>query len=401
MAILTNGGGPGAIAADALEANGLELAALSERVRRELEQMLPPAASVRNPVDALASAGPAEFAACLRVLLGDEGVDGVMVILPPPPMTTAAEVARAVIPYIRSAVKPVVMVLMGEDLIVQAARLLRQAHVPDYRFPERAASAMRVLVERARQLERPSDVPRRPRGIRREAAGEILLSAPPGSDRFLDAGASAEIVAAYGVRTPASVLARNAGEAIEAAHRLGFPVVLKVASPDIPHKSDFGGVALGLRDDEALGRAFGRVTSDPLAASPKARIRGVWVQEDLAPGQEVIVGVVRDPQFGPLVMFGSGGVEVEELKDVAFALAPLTTVEAEHLLEETWVGRRLRGYRNLAPADRTAAVDVIVQLGQLAVDFPQITEVEMNPLRGHSQGKGAVALDARVRVEVG
>jgi acetyltransferase len=180
------------------------------------------------------------------------------------------------------------------------------------------------------------------------------------------------------------------------AERFGYPVVLKVASPDIPHKSDVGGVALDLADAESVRLAFRRVTEAAGQAQPGARIDGATMQQMVRHGQEVIVGVVRDEQFGPLAMFGAGGIEVEGVRDVAFGLAPLSRREAEAMVDSTFAGRRLRGYRNIPPADRGAAIDVLLRLAQFAADFPQVAEVEINPLRVQSQGHGAVAIDVRL-----
>jgi acetyltransferase len=399
IAVVTNAGGPGAIAVDALDANGLTMAGLTDETQAQLREMLPAAASIRNPVDMLAAAGAYEYANALRVLLMDDGVDGAMVILAPPPMTTASGIAGAIIPMIRSADKPVVVTLMGEEMIANAARLFRQARVPEYRFPERAASALRVLAERAEQLAAMPEKARRPAGTRPTAARESLHGAAPGAGGFVEPGLAARVVAAYGIQTLREVVARTPQEAVAAARRLGFPVVLKVASPDIAHKSDAGGVALDLADAAAVASAFGDVTERPRAHQPEARVLGATVQRMLAPGQEVIIGAVRDDQFGPLVMFGSGGVEVEGLRDVAFALAPLTRGEAERLVESTWAGRRLRGFRNLPPADREATLDALVRLGQLAADLTEVAEVEVNPLRVLPAGGGAVALDVRLRLD--
>jgi acyl-CoA synthetase (NDP forming) len=177
--------------------------------------------------------------------------------------------------------------------------------------------------------------------------------------------------------------------------------VLKVASPDITHKSDVGGVALDLRNTDAIREAFERVTRSAKTARPDAKVLGVHIQPMLPKGQEVIVGAVRDPQFGAQVMFGSGGVEVEGLKDVAFALAPVPRAEAEEMLEKTWAGRKLRGFRDLPPADREAVIDTLLRFSQLVADFPEIAEAEVNPLRALAKGEGAVALDARIRVARG
>jgi acetyltransferase len=398
MAVLTNAGGPGAIAVDALEASGLTLAELSAETQAFLRNLLPPAASIRNPVDMLAGAGTAEYARGLSALLADPGVDGLILVLPPPPMTTAAEVAGAIIPIIRASGKPVVVALMGEDLIIHAARLLRQARVPDYRFPERAAMAMGVLWRRASLLGSLPPEAEVPSGIRPKQAAEILSDAARGADGFIDGTAAARAVAAYGVPTAAEVVARTAEEAVTAARKIGFPVALKVASADITHKSDVGGVRLELTTEADVSRAFAEIQASVSKARPEARLLGISLQPMIDAGQEVILGVVRDEQFGPLVMFGSGGVEVESLRDVAFGLAPLSRTEAESLIDSTDAGRRLKGTRASAPADREAVVQALLRVAQLSVDQPQVAEMEINPLRVFARGKGATALDVRLRM---
>jgi acetyltransferase len=395
MAVLTNAGGPGAIAADALEALRLPLAELQPGTRAALQALLPPAASLHNPVDMLASASPEQYAESLRLLLADAEVSGVMVILPPPPMYTAEAVARAIIPVIQHASKPVVIALMGENLIRRAAEMLRAAHIPDYRFPARAASALAMLVQRAESLARPAALPPAFADMDTGAARAALAAAAPG---WLPSHVAAQILTAGGIPAPRIELARTATEAANLARAIGFPVALKVASPDIPHKSDVGGVLLQLETAAAVADGFTRVMHSACEARPEADIVGVHVQPMLPSGQDVIVGVVRDPQFGPLLMFGSGGVEVEGLKDVAFALAPLTREEGEYLLENTWAGRKLRGFRHLPTADREAVLDVMMRLGQLAADLPQLAEIEINPLRVMPLGQGAAALDVRMRL---
>jgi len=398
MAVLTNAGGPGAIAVDAMDANKLQSAQLSKESTARLAEFLPAAASLRNPVDMLASAGPMEYAQCLDVLLEDDGVDGVMIILAPPPMSTAAEVAGAIVPRIRFTSKPVVVALMGEELIVHAAQLFRQSRVPDYRFPERAASALRVLADRTEQLVQPDEEPFVLKGLRKKDAQKALKHAEVGEGGFVESSAAAHVVAAYGIEVVSEELAHSPEEAAEAAAKLGFPVALKVVSPDIPHKSDVGGVLLDLKDAHAVESAFRTVTEKPRESHPQARILGALVQPMVAAGQEIIVGMARDDQFGPLMMFGLGGVEVEGLGDVAFSLAPLGRRGAERMLKETWAGRRLEGYRDLPPADREAVLQALLRLSQLVLDYPQILEVEINPLRVLPEGKGAVALDVRLRL---
>jgi acetyl coenzyme A synthetase (ADP forming)-like protein len=400
VAILTNAGGPGAIASDAIVANHLSLAALGDETVRKLKSLLPSTVSIRNPIDLLAGGGPQEYAECLGALIEDDAVDAVIVILVPPPMSTAAEVAGALIPLIHSKSKPVVVTLMGQDLIEHAARMFRQARIPDYRFPERAASAMRVLLQRAVHLRTVEETAQPIRGVHPARARKILEGAEAGEGNFIEAGLAAEIVQSYGLHPAAEVLAKNVEEAQQAAKEMGFPLALKIASADIPHKSDIGGVLLNVQDAAQLEKGFTTIVERVRAAAPKAEVDGVLVQPMIEQGQEVIVGVVRDQQFGPLVMFGSGGVEVEGLRDVAFELAPLRRFEAERMLESTWAGKRLKGYRNLPPADREAVIEALLRIGQLAVDLPDVMEVEINPLRVLPEGEGAVALDVRLRKRV-
>ncbi len=409
VAVLTNAGGPGVTASDALESNGMYLAELSENTRAALRAILPPAASLNNPVDMLASASPEQYAQSLRLLLDDPQIHAVMVILPPPPMYTAGAVAKAVIPVIHNAIKPVVIALMGERLIQEAVEHFRAARVPEYRFPERAASALAVLAQRAEHLARVNSSlatsPPMPNSLAQQQARAILeayRAASPQqlSREFLPPEVVEALLTAYDIRLPATSLAQTTDQAVELARQAGFPVALKIDSPDIPHKSDVGGVLLNLADEGAVAQGFANMVADVQQACPAARLSGVRVQRMLTGGQDVIIGAVQDRQFGPLVMFGSGGIEVEGLKDVSFALAPLTQEESLYLLQSTWAGRKLSGYRNLHPADRDAVLYTLHRLGQFAADFPEITEIEINPLRALPEGQGAVALDVRARLGV-
>jgi acetyltransferase len=396
IAILTNAGGPGVIASDALEADQLALAELAPETLAGLRAMLPAAASLHNPVDILGGATHEMYAVCLRLLLADPGVDGVLVILPPPPVDTAEMDAEAMIPLIQASSKPVVLALMGGRTILKAAELFRLAHIPEYHFAERAVSALAALVRRAEFLGKPEESPRTWEDIDPQAAKAALMEASPGS--FLDSGAADRLMAAYKITTAPIRLARTEAEAAEIAAQLGYPIALKVASPDIPHKSDVGGVLLNVQDGEEARLGFRAVIGGARTAKPEARLDGVQVQRMVPAGQEVILGARRDPQFGPLMMFGSGGVEVEGLKDVAFALAPLQPSEADDLLQRTWAGRKLAGFRSIPPGDAGAVKEILQRLAQLAFDFPEIAEIEINPLRALAPGQGAVAVDVRVKL---
>ncbi len=386
VAVLTNAGGPGVTAADALESLGLELSEFSGSTHTALAGILPPAASLHNPVDMLASATPEQFAESLRIVLADPHVDNVMIIFPTPPMFTAGAVAKAIIPIIHSAVKPVVVAVMGERLIQEAVEHLRAAHVPEYRFAERAAAGLAALVKRARLLDYAQAEPVTP--VKTLKVVETF--------RVSDVDS---LLVAYGIPTAKMELAQSAEEAVEFARQLGMPVALKVASDEISHKSDMGGVLLNLGDEEAIRMGYKEILNRARLAHPNAEIQGIHVQHMIPSGQEVIIGAVQDPQFGAQVMFGSGGTEVEGLKDIAFGLAPLTQIEAERMLESTWAGRKLKGFRNLPPADRDAALDALIRLAQLAADHPELTEIEINPLRVLPQGQGTVAVDIRIQAD--
>jgi len=216
------------------------------------------------------------------------------------------------------------------------------------------------------------------------------------SPSFRDSVANPEdLLAAYGIETAAIKLGRSADEAISIANKLGYPVVMKIASPDISHKSDVGGVMLNIGDAQSLQSGYTQIVKRVKELKLDAQIEGVYIQRQIPQGQEVIVGMLRDPQFGPLMMFGSGGVEVEGLKDVAFALAPLNQAEAEKMIRKTWAGRKLKGFRHIPPADEDSVIDVLINLSRLAMENESIEEIEINPLR--VLNKGAVALDVRIK----
>ncbi len=396
IAILTNAGGPGVIAADSLETNGLLLSQLTESTLKALTTTLPPSASIHNPVDMLASASPEAYATCLKILLQDENVDGVLVILPPPPMFKTEEVAERLVETLESdsllsnkpeasfgtpESKPVVIALMGSTLVEEAKKVFQRTNIPTYPFPERAASALGALAKRAEFLDR---------GQRTE--DQVRSS----SSVIRPSSSVEELVSSYGIQTAPIKLARNADEASSIANdELGFPVVMKIASPDILHKSDAGGVMLNITDTSSLQSAYTQMMERIKSAKPEARIEGVHLQRQIPKGQEVIIGAVRDSLFGALMMFGSGGIEVEGLKDVAFALAPLNQAEAREMIHKTWAGRKLKGFRSIPPVDEESVIDVLIKLSFLAYEHPEVEEIEINPLRVLS--KGAVAVDVRIK----
>lgn len=393
MAVLTNAGGPGVMSADFIETHGMSLAELSAATKENLHLLLPPAASLINPVDMLSSASPHHYATSLQILLDDPGVDGVLLVLPPPPMYSTESVADSLIPLIQNSKKPVTIALMGSNLVREAFRRFTAAHIPTYDFPERAASALACLARRADfLLDHATDTA--PAQTLDHAAIHTILEGKPAS--WLDPEPADRLLAAARIQTAPVKLARTPDEAASLARELGFPLVLKIASPDILHKSDVGGIFLGLNSVEEVTESFTLATRNAKQTKPSAKLEGCHLQRMIPQGQEVILGSARDPQFGPLIMFGSGGIDVEGLKDVAFSLAPLTVREADRLIDRTWAGRKLAGWRSIPPADRTAIREALLQLSELVHAHSEIAEIEINPLRVLE--KGAVAVDVRVRI---
>jgi acetyltransferase len=384
VAVLTDAGGLGVIAADALEDCALGLAELSDSTRQALAAMLPAAASTHNPVDLLASASPEGYAKCLQALLEDPRVDMVMVIVVPPPMFASEAVAEALIPIIRGSEKPVIVALTGSDLAAGAATRFTAARIVFYPFPERAASALGVLARRAEALANAE------LGAEEHSSDVRSIPGPESADELMDA---------YDIPHARSQLARTSDEAAAAARNVGYPVVMKVASADISHKSDIGGVLLNIQDDAAAITGFEFLTQRVTTSRPDAHLDGILIQHQLSGGHEVIVGAVRDPIFGPLIMFGSGGTEAEGRRDVAFALCPVNAREAEQLVERTWAGKKLEGFRNVAKADKAAVIDIVMKVSRLAHENPSVEEFEINPVVADSAG--ATGVDARVMFSPG
>ena len=394
MAVLTNAGGPGVMSADFIEEHGMTLAELGETTIKKLRALLPPAASLINPVDMLSNASPHQYANSLQILLDEPNVDGVLLVLPPPPMYSTESVADSLIPHIRASRKPVTVALMGSNLVREAWRRFNAARIPTYDFPERAASALACLVQRAEYLRNLESESASAPELDHAKIDAILREAGPAS--WLDPERADRLLTAARIPTAPIKLARTADESVSLARELGFPVVLKIASPDILHKSDVGGVFLNLMSETDVRQAYESAIQKARAARPEARIDGCHLQRMISPGQEVILGSTRDPQFGPLLMFGSGGVDVEGLKDVTFHLAPLTVREADRMIDRTWAGRKLAGWRSIPPADRAAVREALLRLSALVHTHSEIAEIEINPLRVLSES--AVAVDVRIRL---
>jgi len=395
IGIVTNAGGPGILATDALEHAGLEITRLSRETTEALTGYLPGAASVANPVDVLGDAMSDRYERAIRLVLDDPNVDGLMVIVTPQAMTEIEETARAVGRMAQGADKPVLGCFMGKARIEAGIDVLWQYGVPNYSFPERAAAALAAMSAYRREKERPIFevepctvcIPKvRELFDRVRAEGRVSIG---------DAEAWT-VLECYGFTIPQSRLAKTPEEAVEIAEEIGYPVVLKVASPDILHKTDVGGVRLNLRSPDDVRDAFDLIIYRAGRYVQGANIWGCQVQQMVPGGREVLVGMSRDPQFGPLVAFGLGGIYVEALKDVTFRVAPFSPQEADEMIREIRSYRLLEGVRGEPPADHEAMVDALLRISQLVTDFPEIVELDINPLMVFEEGRGAMAIDMRL-----
>ena len=395
IAIITNAGGPGIMATDALERAGLQLASLKRETLDYLRANLPEAASTLNPVDVLGDARADRYGMAIEAVMKDENVGGVIVILTPQFMTEIKETAEAVVRASRKYEKPIFGCFMGKASTEEGTRLFNANRIPNYAVPERAVAAMAAMDRYRQWVERgPETV--EDMGLDRGRVRTVIERAR--QDRRLEIGdaEAREILVACGIAVPRSELAASPDEAVAAASAIGFPVVMKIASPDILHKTDIGGVKLGLRTPGDVRDAFDLLVYRATRYMPDATIWGCQVQQQVSGGREVIVGMNCDPQFGPLLMFGLGGVYVEALKDVTFRVAPISRREASEMIQEVRSIRLLRGMRGEPPSDIDAIVDTLLRVSQLVTEFPEIVELDINPLIVHEKGRGAIGIDMRL-----
>mgnify|MGYP006277796943 CR=1 FL=1 len=396
IAIITNAGGPGILATDALERSGMQLARLEVETIQALEKFLPDAASAANPVDVLGDARADRYRFALETVSQDPNVDGIMVVLTPQAMTDIDQTAHEVGKLSQKLDKPILACFMGEAKVESGIEILSDYGVPNYSFPERASLAFQAMAEYRVITERP--VPEYEKFEVDQERVRKVLDRAKADDRYSIGDAEAwDILQAYGLRIPQSKMAETPDQAVDLAAEIGYPVVMKIASPDILHKTDVGGVKVNLESPEEVRDAFELMVYRAEKYLPEATVWGCQVQEMAPPGGlEVLIGMNRDPQFGPLVTFGLGGIYVEALKDVTFRIAPFSRREAEAMLDEIRSKALLEGVRGKPPVDKGAIVDTLLRMGQLVQDFPEIMEFDINPLIVYPEDQGAIAIDMRL-----
>ena len=392
--IITNSGGSGTISADAVEKAGLTVAPLGEELARQLRRALPDAAFIDNPIDISAAAEPRHYAAAIDIAAAEGSFDAVLIVLAPQYMTEPAATVRAIVAHLDENM-PVLAAFLGGGDIMPSRQELAAAGLPFYDSPERAVTALKAMHEYGVWQRRPArQVVRFPVNRRRV---ERIIYRRQRTDRLrLGEVKSKDILKAYGFQILEGRLTTSPEEAMEIARFIGFPVALKVISPSIIHKSDLGGVRLNLGSAQEVADAFDLMMLRINKLAPNAIIGGIYVEKMAEKGLEVIIGMTRDPQFGPMLMFGLGGIFVEVMKDVTFHLAPITENEAAQMLQSTRSYELLQGKRGLKEVDMHAIAVALQRISQLTTDFPQILDLEINPLIVGEMGNEPVVVDARM-----
>ncbi len=398
VAIITNAGGPGIIATDMSEISGLKLARFTRQTDEILHKYLPPTANFSNPVDVIGDASSDRYRYALEAVINDEGVDCVLMILTPQSMTDAIGTAKAIVSIYQNTHKPIICCFMGVVDVSAGVKYLHENHVPVYQFPENAAKAMGKLYEATRWLTR-KILPQYDLTFDREKAARIVSRCIENNKMVLGEYEGAELLKCYGFDLPPMKIAADSEQAAQIAEEIGYPVVLKISSPDILHKMDAGGVVLNLKRAEAVKKAYDTIIQSARAYKPEARIDGVLVQKMAPSGQEVILGVNKEPEFGHLLMFGLGGIYVELFKNVTFRLAPIGRNNARRMITGIKGFEILTGFRGKPEADIEKIEKLLVGLSNMVMDNPQIKELDINPLLVHEKGKGATVADIIITFE--
>ncbi|MGB7582140.1 MAG: acetate--CoA ligase family protein [Sedimentisphaerales bacterium] len=399
VAVITNAGGAGIMAADAIEKQQLTFAKLTDQTQKRLAAKLPAAANFHNPIDVLGDALPDRYEFAIGVVLDDPNVDAVLILLTPQAMTDATGTAEAIVNVLKKkSGKPVFACFLGAEKVAKGNVILRDNKIPQYDSPEAAVLTIKVMVDYVRWKARPKRIVKL-FSVNRHKVETILQRNLRQGTRQIGEAESKEVLEAYGFVTPKDAVANTAVQAANIADQFGYPVVLKIWSPDIIHKSDVGGVKVHLENAQEVMDAFDLMMFRIPKKLPNAKILGVLVQQMCGGGKELILGMNRDPHFGPLMMFGMGGTMVEVMHDVAFYLAPLTAEEAKQMLVSTRTYKMLTGARGQKGVDIAAVAEALQRLSQLVTEFPEIQEMDINPFMVGPAGTTPVAVDARIRVE--
>ncbi len=394
IAIVTNAGGPGIMTTDAIINNGLELAILTSETKEKLKNGLPESASVKNPVDVLGDASPDRCAFAIDIVLKDPNVDGIIYLVTPQSVTDLKGCAKVAANYAIESEKPVLCSFFGGTRCADAERVLDEEKVPNYLYPTTAVKTLKALYDY--NIIKNQEYPLPPQfDVDKDAVKNIVEDAKNKGIYTLGLE-SFDILKAYGIPTVRTAITTSIEETVECAELMGYPLVMKIVAKQISHKYDVGGIKLNLNNAEEVTAAYEDMMRNIPTKEPNAELEGVQLQKMLSDGMEVIIGMVQDPTFGPMMMFGLGGIYVEIFQDVKFAIAPVNEIEAKDMITGIKTYKLLEGARGDKAKDIESIAQIILRISKLATDFPEINEFEINPLMVFDEGKGALTVDMRL-----
>ncbi|MBU4313297.1 MAG: acetate--CoA ligase [Actinobacteria bacterium] len=399
VAIITNAGGPGIMATDECEKSDILLASLKKETIDGLKEFLPEAANFYNPIDILGDALADRYKKTLEVVIKDNNVNAIVMLLTPQAMTQPLKTARAIVEVMENSGKSITVLtsFMGGSEVEKAVKFLAEKNIPNFDIPEEAIDTLKVMMEHTDWKSRRS-FPIEDFNVDKGRVKKIFYQCQSEGRLELGEMEAREILEAYDIRMPKAELACDIDEAKEIAGRIGYPLVLKIVSPNILHKTDVGGVKIGIDNEKELEENYNQILFSVSKYMPDANIRGILVQEFIKDKKETIIGMSEDPQFGPMIMFGLGGIYVEALKDVSFRIAPLSRQVAREMVKEIKTIKLLKGIRGEDPSDIDSIIEIILRVSQLVTDFPEIMEMDINPLFVKKQGEGSIAGDVRIRI---
>ena len=399
VAVITNAGGPGIMATDACEINGMQLAGFSHETIEKLGKFLPAAANLYNPVDVLGDALSDRYKKTLEIVIEDRNVDAVLVLLTPQAMTEDLETAKAITEVVDNSSRKITVMtsFMGGDEVKKGINYLIKKKIPNFDIPEDAVDTLSVMMRQKDWIEeKPQPVVEY--NVDEEKVKKVFDMCRSEGRLELGEIEARKILKAYGIKLPRAKMARDIEEAKKIAKDIGYPLVLKIVSPNILHKTDVGGIKVGIEDEKELIEKYDDILFSVNKYMPGANISGILIQEMVVDKKETIIGISEDPQFGPMIMFGLGGIYVEVLKDVSFRIAPISGKIAKEMISEIKTIKLLKGTRGETPSDIDSIADVLLRMSQLVTDFPEIMEMDINPLFVKKQGEGSIAGDARIRL---
>ena len=398
IAIITNAGGPGVLTTDAAIRDGLQLAKFSEETTREFKKSLPANANIKNPVDVIGDARADRYNIAMNGAFKEDDVDAVFVILTPQSMTDIETIAREVVKVSGQYSKPVYASFMGEADVAPGVDILLRNKIPHYILPESMCRSFSRVYRFYRDLDKTPHKQHLYADADTKSVRHMLEDALGNRHLYLPENEAMNILATYGLPVVPSVTATSPEEAVSAAGKIGYPVAMKIVSDDIVHKSDVGGVILDVSSDEDVRKTYATIVENVLKIKPETTIKGIQVSKMISSGEEVILGVKRDPSFGPVIMFGLGGLYVEVFRDVSFRVAPVDESIADSMIKQIKSYKLLSGIRGRAPRDIAAIKECLMRLSQLAIDCPQIEEMDINPLIVLDEGMGCLVADARIKL---